>query len=82
MRQIGAVLSVELQELDVIHHLLRGEDFGYQHRASDQQADGRIGRRKQDAGVSYSIGVQAQVIGIGGDQDPAACLRKREQRGV
>ena len=60
----------------MILHLLRREDLGNQHRASYEQPDGRIGRREQDAGVRYSSGVQAQVIGIGGDQDPAVCFRK------
>jgi hypothetical protein len=74
--------AVDLQELDVILHLLRREDLGNQHRASYEQPDGRIGRRGQDAGVSHSCGVLSQMIGIGGDQDPAVCFRKREQRRV
>ena len=74
------MLPVE-QELDAICHLLRGEDLGNQHRASNEQTDG-IGWREQDAGVRHSSGVQAQMIGIGGDQDPGVCFRKHEQRGV
>jgi hypothetical protein len=74
--------AVGLQELDAIHHLLRREDLGNQHRASDEQPDGRIGRREQDARVRHSGGVQAQVIGIGGDQDLPVCRCEGEQAGV
>jgi hypothetical protein len=74
--------GVALQELDVIHHLLRREDLGDQHRGSDEQPDARVGSREQYACVRHSRGVQTQMIGIGGDQDPAVCFCKREQRGV
>jgi hypothetical protein len=77
-----SMLSVELQELDVVCHLLRREDLGNQHRAADDQPDACIGRREHDAGVRHSSGVQAQMIGIGSDQDPAMCCCKREQRTV
>ena len=66
----------------MILHLLCREELGNQHRASNEQTNDRIRRREQDAGVRDSSGVQPQMIGIGGDQDPAMCFSKREQRNV
>ena len=76
------IAGICLQELNAILHLPRREDLGNQHRASDEQPDGRIGGREQDACVGHSSGVQAQMIGIGGNQNPAVRVCKREQRGV
>ena len=81
-RRIAALPSVDLQKLDAILHLLRREDLGNQHRASNEQPDGRIGGHEQDAGVRHSSAVKAQMIGVDGDQYPAVCFCKREQRGV
>jgi hypothetical protein len=73
---------VELQKLDTIYHLLGRKNLGDQHRASDEQPDGRIGRREQDACVRHSRAVQPEMIGIGCDQDSPVRFCKREQCGI
>jgi hypothetical protein len=42
---------VDLQELDVVEHLLRSENLGNQHRTSDEHSDTGIRRGEQNARV-------------------------------